>query len=229
MFQIKQHPSCVFGAKHIHKMIRYSRFLKTSVSSKILKEFDKCLQRNGFFAHPENVLLAMCNDDRPPIRALAYERILRSRKASDDNTNETVRRFTIPCLNFESADYVDMIDWQQASIDQQNPPLLRDLLIHDDNIDRLAMFKITDPQYEGKILDQTGEEKNFDIDLRTLPCHTQAVERCVKLVTEASQMVCGESQREGFLLARTAHRAMMPNFATKKHFVTKKNASAFKI
>jgi len=34
------------------------------------------------------------------------------------------------------------------------------------------------------------------------PCHTQAVERCIKVVTGASQSVCGKNQREGFIRTR---------------------------
>ncbi|KAF2903508.1 hypothetical protein ILUMI_02675 [Ignelater luminosus] len=34
------------------------------------------------------------------------------------------------------------------------------------------------------------------------PCHTQAVERCIKLVTEASQAVCGDDVRDGFIGVR---------------------------
>ena len=35
-----------------------------------------------------------------------------------------------------------------------------------------------------------------------IPCHTQAVERGVRLVTEASQSVCSEKARIGFIKNR---------------------------
>jgi len=38
--------------------------------------------------------------------------------------------------------------------------------------------------------------------INIFPCHTQAVERAVKLVTDASTAVCGESARDGFIRAR---------------------------
>ncbi|KAJ8888132.1 hypothetical protein PR048_007619, partial [Dryococelus australis] len=40
----------------------------------------------------------------------------------------------------------------------------------------------------------TAAEWNFD----KFPCHTQVVERCVKLITEASQKVVGSNLRDGF-------------------------------
>lgn len=49
-------------------------------------------------------------------------------------------------------------------------------------------------------------------------CHTQAVERAVKLVTDASTAVCGESARDGFIRARIESRAIMPSFNTKKEY-----------
>jgi len=35
--------------------------------------------------------------------------------------------------------------------------------------------------------------------INVFPCHTQSVERSVKLVTDASIAVCGESARDGFI------------------------------
>ena len=44
------------------------------------------------------------------------------------------------------------------------------------------------------------EKRKWNIE--NFPCHTQAVERCIKLVTEASQSVCGENRRDGFIRSR---------------------------
>lgn len=51
------------------------------------------------------------------------------------------------------------------------------------------------------------------------PCHTQAVERCIEVVTEAaSQSVCGENRRDGFIRTRLETRAKMPVSETKRDF-----------
>lgn len=51
-----------------------------------------------------------------------------------------------------------------------------------------------------------------------LPCHTQAVERTVKVVTEAAMTLCNKKSREGFILAKLASRKSMPKFDTKRDF-----------
>lgn len=218
MLRIKVHSSCVSGAKHVHTMIQSSRFLTELLPSKTMKEFDKCIHRNAYFGHPENILLAMCDDDRQPIRALAYRRILSARNILREIPAADIREYKIPLLKYNSEDYVDMINWQKIAPEQQTPPLLRDLVITEEYIDQLAMFKITDANFEGKIKSADDEEVQFDIELQKLPCHSQAVERCVKVVTEASKHVSSESQREGYIIAKVRHRCQMPSFVTKKQF-----------
>ncbi|KAK4871690.1 hypothetical protein RN001_015814 [Aquatica leii] len=57
-----------------------------------------------------------------------------------------------------------------------------------------------------------------EIEILKFPCHTQAVERCIKLVTEASSLVCGAEARDGFIRARISSRTAMPKFNTKSEF-----------
>ena len=59
-------------------------------------------------------------------------------------------------------------------------------------------------------------------EVQSFPCHTQGVERCIKLVTEASVEVCGYDGRDGYIRARFASRQIMPSFNTKSQFQTKK-------
>lgn len=51
--------------------------------------------------------------------------------------------------------------------------------------------------------------------LNRMPCHTQAVERCVKLVTGASAAVCGPERREWFIKNKLESRRIMPTFNMK--------------
>jgi hypothetical protein len=48
-----------------------------------------------------------------------------------------------------------------------------------------------------------------------IPCHTQSVEKCIKLVTEASVAICETERR--FVKNRLEARRIMPNFSTKKN------------
>ena len=62
------------------------------------------IQRNVFFAHPENLLLSMINDDSSDIRQLGWKRIKKTREQFIEKTNKT---FQIPDLNFEAEMYFD--------------------------------------------------------------------------------------------------------------------------
>ncbi|GBM66218.1 hypothetical protein AVEN_27907-1 [Araneus ventricosus] len=64
----------------------------------------------------------MLKDERPHIRELAARRIIKSRESSS-NVN-SVYVFLPPKLNFEAADYTEMIDWSSVTINSS--PLFRD-------------------------------------------------------------------------------------------------------
>lgn len=66
-FHIKSEPSCVNGSKHVCHLIVLSRYLPEELRDKI----DPVIQRNGFFGHPENILLCMLYDSRQEIRKLS--------------------------------------------------------------------------------------------------------------------------------------------------------------
>ncbi|XP_060801595.1 uncharacterized protein LOC132902031 [Amyelois transitella] len=188
-FTIKCNPSCTNGAKHLWQTIALSRYLNAPLK----KILDKVIQRNGYFGHPENILIAMLGDNREIIRKLAYQRIL---KAGAEKTLR-LRTFKVPSLNFDAKDYTDLITWQDCKI--TDPPLTSNL--SDEALKEIVKSGLTTCQ-----------------DIKDFPCHTQAVERCIKLVTEASSAVCGENKRDGFIRARLLSRRQMPNFETKNQF-----------
>ena len=83
-------------------------------------------------------------------------------------------------------DYIDLVEWQ--SIDRYDPPIMR---IYSE--DRIRAF--VDDCHK---LDQAPIGHEFT----RFPCHTQAVERCIKFVTEAAASVLGQERRDGFIRAR---------------------------
>ena len=107
-----------------------------------------------------------------------------------------IRRFKLPHLVFESTDYVNMINWQENEITE--PPLCK---------------KLTNTEIENNIRNKTL------ICFPALPSHTQAVERTVKLVTDASQKVIGRENRDEHLNALLTSRSKLPKFKTKKDYV----------
>jgi hypothetical protein len=188
-FGIKTTPSCKDGAKHVWLTINLSRALPEEVRAVI----DPVIQRNAYFAHPENLLLAMAFDERDHVRQLALRRILKARQQQRTG----VRKFVIPQISFEAADYTELISWMD--VDVTEPPLFS---------------QIPTNEISGRIF----ETNDALLPLINVPCHTQAVERHVKLVTEASQSVCGERARNGFIKNRIASREQMNTFNNKRDY-----------
>lgn len=187
-FKIKSEPSIIHGAKHMHETIVRMRSLSVQ-TQEIVKPI---LQRNGYFCHPENILIAMVADDISHIRVLGWRRILKARKSKNQGE---VRRFKVPPIKFNAQNYFDMIEWQD---DITEPPLTKD---------------ISETQLEELIKSQEAYQ-----GLTDLPCHTQAVERLIKLVTEASEKVCGEERRDGYIRTTLASRKKMPAYENKAQY-----------
>lgn len=73
-FKIKIQPLCVYGTKHLHETIKLTRYLPENLK----KVVDPVIQRNGYFGHCENILIAMLCDEQKHIRELALRRILKA-------------------------------------------------------------------------------------------------------------------------------------------------------
>ena len=156
------------------------------LSSSQKKVIDPVIQWNGFCGHPENVLLAMITDERPHIRELGLKRIMKARIQVSANK---IRKFQVPLLNLDATEYYDMVDWHRVTVTEPT-----------------VTMNMTNNELKDMISAQISPSAIFPL----FPCHTQAVERCVKLVTEASASVCGETSQHGFVQARVASCQLMP-------------------
>jgi len=134
-FQIKFHNSISEGAKNYHAIMdRIMKFTDKTTRITALKT----LERNSFYAHPENVLLSMLNDEDYEVRSMAINKILASRSGqhtatsffSNDNfeggyqiavdeeprntstmpTDNSIRRICRPNLNHKAKSYYKMVD-----------------------------------------------------------------------------------------------------------------------
>lgn len=200
-FNIKQRPSVVFGAIHLANIIKASRFLDRPY----LRTVHATISRNGFFAHHENLLLAILNDESEQVRYRGWRKILEIRNINNNNNqNLGIREFKIPQINFDAENYTEIMDWENLA--NTLPPILRPFQFFSDDPKILAERKIS--EYE------------LDFDILSMPCHTQSVERCVKIVTEASMEVCGEDRRDGYILNTLQSRQKMPIFRTKSDFTS---------
>ncbi|GBM34694.1 hypothetical protein AVEN_191846-1 [Araneus ventricosus] len=136
------------------------------------------------------MLLAMLTDERCHIRTLAAQQIIKAREIGSDGN--CVCRFFIPAVNLRSADYVDLIDWQACNV---TPPTV---LSHISSHELLKMLQDNVPM--------------DDRDFIKFPPHMQAVERIVKLITEASRKRFGPQNRDGFIRATLESRKQMSLF-----------------
>lgn len=117
-FKIKMNHEIVNGPENLLYVIRASRYLKKEYRD----EVDASIQRNAFFAHPENILLAMLHDNQKSIRQQAYKKILIARTAQHETQN-SVRIFRVPDINFNAKSYCNLINW--SNIEVTEPPLTK--------------------------------------------------------------------------------------------------------
>lgn len=196
-FKIKAESSCLHGAVHFANIVTASSFLPEEYLVTVQNTF----RTNAFFAHPENVILAILNDRRFEIRVRGWQKILEI--SQSQKPTKEIRPFKLDFeINFMAENYSEIIDWENEF--KTVPPILRKFKFESKEAADYAAKKLCD--------------HNFGIDLEKIPCHTQSVERCVKLVTEASLAVIGEEKREGFILNTLQSRNEMPIFRTKRDF-----------
>jgi hypothetical protein len=162
-FCIKCNPFVQDGAKHVFRTLQAMKKQNRRIQSIVMP----VIQRNAYFSHPENILLSM-------IGGLAWRRIKKTRCDTSVERTHNVRKFSIPKLNFDCNDYVDLIHWPKVTLTE--PPLTMNL--------------------SNDIIDRNIKDKTLFMAER-FPLHTQAVERIIKLVSEADLEVCShESYRE---------------------------------
>ena len=135
-FTIKCNPKLKDGANNLWKMIQFSSYMQ----DKHKKVVYNCLQNNGYFAHPENVIVAMLTDSRKTIRQLAIRRIMAARNKSNIAESACVRQFKIPKINFSATDYIDMILLQ--SINVTEPPVTMHL--SEEDLNRIQANGVSD-------------------------------------------------------------------------------------
>ena len=137
------------------------------------------LQRNAYFAHHENILLVMLVDNDHNVHLFAYNKIL-SIRVSKKNLDSVgrdeevdVRKFIMPKINIIAKTYYSLSSLSLK--DMHEPPALKYLL--NKEIEAFQQHKL-----------------NLEH-----PCHNQAVERHIKLVSEASAAVAGLKNRDGLI------------------------------
>ena len=209
--EIKSNSQLTCGSRNLFNLVQ--KILK--VPNEIIKETAlKVVQRNGFFAHQENILIGMLGDNDEEIRMLGVNKVLSIRQklstgalsnidAMTESVNEehssestcdtsaTVRSFDLPTINLAATSFDKMVDLNSW---QHQPPAighLTDVYIKQCRVRPLTLHH---------------------------PCHNQFVERHVKLVTEASAQVEGFARRDGIFCQKIKSRKHLKTFNTKMQF-----------
>jgi hypothetical protein len=216
-FHIKINKNFTDGAKNLFYLIqKINKFPDISIRDICFKT----LNYNSYFAHGENILIAMLADEDEQVRRKAVNKILCIKgiissfdfeeddfaegivESDDENEtcdneseypymNKDVRIFLKPNINFKASCYhkiTPILEWQTI------PPILRGLSGND-----IKNF-IQNPL-------ELGHE-----------CHSQNVERHIKLITEASSAVVGHDRRDGLIRNKIRSRKLMKNFVSKSYF-----------
>jgi hypothetical protein len=114
-----------------------------------------------------------------------YERglriILKGKNEICNKVRTPVRCLKEPNLNSNATDYIDLLNWKDCKVTV--PPIL---------------LNMSEEQFQVLVIGYCPPIMNFE----SFPCHTQSVERCVKLVTEVATAVCGAKNRDDFIPAR---------------------------
>ena len=145
-----------------------------------------------WFAHPENILLSLLASEDEEERRFAI-RVILDKVRRGGQGDSSVRTFKIPAINWKAKKIQELIDWDQTPI--------------------------TEPVVTTNL---SSEELLACLDTPLVvpdwTCHTQAVERTVKKVTEASKMVAGREKRDGWIRAADSSRSELPVMVSKKDF-----------
>ena len=163
---------------HLWNMIRRMQQPSETLRKEVLESLVK---RGAYYAHQENVLIAMINDDNMTIRKLGFRRILKARREYEETSRNSfiIRQFDVPEINIKAERYSGLLHWEHGH-QRAEPPIT------------MAISK-------EELCACSRDEKKLDEKLFDFLCHTQAVEWCIKLVTEASCKVYGKDSRDGFV------------------------------
>ena len=184
-FRIKFSPHCQSGAIHFHYMVELARDLEDGTREIV----QKVLCDNPYFAHLENVVIALLADQREEVRRKGVLYIIKARKDFDKESHP--RQFLPPKINLEAESFWQLADWEQEQTTE--PPLT--MKMSNDEILKGLEEPIVLPNY---------------------PCHTQSVERTVPVVTESCLQKIGYTGRHQWILSTMESRGLVHSFDSKK-------------
>ena len=185
------------------------------------------LNNNSFFAHGENILVAMLGDMDETVRRKAVKIILKLRENGEQVSEEMEEDEVIDHDGASDETAEISFDVNQYPPIDKSVRVFRKPLI---NFKASSYYQMT-PSLQWRTLPPVLHHYSDDFirSLEQIPlklefeCHSQNVERHVKTVTEAAGAVCGHDRRDGHIRNKIKSRKLMKSFVSKKYF----NVSAF--
>ena len=230
-FHIKCNPLVIHGPHNTFQSFKFLKHLSAD-EKKIAK---KAIQRNAFFAHPDQLLLAMCADIDESVRHKAVKmlRNLRENKKNDDEKYQ--------CEDSDDDGFVvdeDLLTLtDDESMSDENESFTEDTVSCDKSIRKVHVPDLkfqahtyhsmidwqkelrTEPPFISRLSDtELLGILETPLCVPKWPNSTQAVERGIKLVAEACSAVVGQSERDGYIRQRLHSRKVMPKFHTKRNY-----------
>ena len=202
-FKIKRNHTISHALLHVFDNLFKCQKLPSQVREFVIP----VIERNAFGAHHESILVAMVSRTYLNHNKVAWRRILRSR---EQNVSDGRIRQLYESLSLISMPTVTLIS-------------LTGLM----QFFRAIFYCFCDEQPSNKIKEIIKSKTFSEFKIAELSWHTQSVERHIKLVSEASYLVCDHASKKGLIRNKLSSRATMPCFNTKSQNKTLKiNASA---
>ena len=231
-FIIKCNPLATQGSLNTFKAMQLLKNLNPAEKS-VAK---KALQRNAFFAHSDQLLLAMCADPDEFIRRKAVKLIRNLRDQvqvqeevqgeEDDNTendsecevdNDLIQYTDDDTDEEENEEYLGF-ELDESIREVRVPALKWQAKSYHTMIDWKDSFE-SEPPYIAQLSDHDVVNiLDRPLQVPRWVNNTQAVERGIKAVTEACTAVTGHLERDGYIKQRMHSRKLMPKFNTKRDF-----------
>lgn len=188
-FEIKSNECFKMGPKLI---FNYIKCVRENFSNSIKRVVFKVVQRNSYFAHPENIILTMLTDENQEVREHAVNTILAARISAKTG----IRKFFKQKIDFKAKHYFEM-----SNIDHIEPPMTMNC----------------SEEYLNECI--ISAENWVNKNISGIPVHTQAVERSIKLVSSVSSQTFGEENRNQLIYTTIASRSAIPKMNSKQDYL----------
>lgn len=209
-FLVKSRPYIKDAAKHYFQMVKRSRYLPDDQR----KVVDRYLKINYYAGHSESVLLSMLGDDSKRETAIQIIENVRRERPGDYQWVNSEERFEMMDVDGEEKEEVQIRKYRQPNLSFAHITSAST----DDEYDSLLDFSQINSITESPLTMSIPLDQLTNFPIPDYPGHTQAAERCIKLVTDASQKVIGKEKRHGCIVNTQFSRSVNGEFQSKRDY-----------